>query len=508
MNGVLPDLDEFRKTYEEGRSQLLWLSLAADLQTPVSAYLKLADDDKQASYLLESVEGGTQRGRYSFIACQPDIIWKYEKGQVSINNQALQNPNKFEKSDKQALDSLQEIINAMALEIPAELPPMACTLGGYLAYDCIRLLEDIPDNNEDFMGLPDGIFVRPTLIAVFDNVSDSLFLVTPVFHDKAISAQQAYDAGMERIMQARTKLDVPLKMKEQESQTAQLEVSCNLNDDEYMAMVEQAKDYIAAGDIFQVVLSRQYKIDNFNLPPIALYRSLRRTNPSPYMFYLNFGGFQIVGSSPEILVQLSGKKVTIRPIAGTRKRGSTPAQDEALAQELLSDEKECAEHLMLLDLGRNDCGRVAEIGSVKVTDSFFIERYSHVMHIVSNVEGILNQKSYNAVQALMAGFPAGTVSGAPKIRAMQIIDELESQKRGIYSGCIGHFSAGGDMNSCIALRTAVVKDNCIYIQAGAGIVADSSPESEANECRQKAQAIIMAANQAHRYGLHYNNGNY
>ena len=499
MPAVLPEREDFTACYESGQSQLLWLSLAADLQTPVSVYLRLTGGEPM-SYLLESVEGGAKRGRYSYVACRPDLIWRYQNGEVSVNSDALEDLQAFTKTDSSdPLASLKSILQATQLTIPEPLPPMACALGGYLSYDCIRLAEDIPDNNDDVLGLPDGIFMRPSLIAVFDNVTDTLNLVTPVFYDGGISASEAYNVGLERLLSARALLDGKLEAETQhETSPSNLAITSNVSDDEYMAMVKSAQEYIAAGDIFQVVLSRRYCIKPYTLPPFALYRSLRRTNPSPYMFYLNFGDFQVAGSSPEILVQLSQGKVVVRPIAGTRRRGADSSEDAALAKELLSDEKECCEHLMLLDLGRNDVGRVSEVGSVKVTDSFFIEYYSHVMHIVSNVEGDLDSR-YDAFAALLAGFPAGTVSGAPKIRAMEIIDELESDKRGIYAGCIGHFSAGGDMNTCIALRTAIIKDGEIFIQAGAGIVADSVPASESRECYQKASAIFKAAELAQRY---------
>ena len=266
---------------------------------------------------------------------------------------------------------------------------------------------------------------------------------------------------------------------------------------EYATMVAKAKEYIAAGDAFQIVLAQRFEAP-FKLPAFSLYRALRRTNPSPYLYFLDFGTFAVAGSSPEILVKVAGDTVTIRPIAGTRARGATPHEDKALEAELLADPKECAEHLMLLDLGRNDVGRVASIGSVEVTDRFFVERYSHVMHIVSNVEGKLDPK-YDALDALAAGFPAGTVSGAPKVRAMEIIDELEKEKRGLYAGCVGYFSAAGEMDTCIVLRTALVKDGKMYVQAGAGIVADSNPAAEQQECVNKAKALFRAAEEARRF---------
>ncbi len=341
--------------------------------------------------------------------------------------------------------------------------------------------------------------MRPTIMVIFDAVKDEMTIVTTVRPQKRLSAKTVYSRAIDRLSAVQDKLD---------SQSAHASpvngldgvyasATSNMTPAEYMAMVNRAKDYIGAGDIFQVVLSQRFST-RFDLPPFALYRALRRVNPSPFLYFLNFGDFAISGSSPEILVRVREGKVTIRPIAGTRPRGATPEDDARLAAELLADTKERAEHLMLLDLGRNDVGRVAEIGSVQVTDSFFLEYYSQVMHIVSNVIGQLDKK-HDAIDALMAGFPAGTVSGAPKVRAMQIIDELETEKRGIYAGCIGYFAANGEMDTCIALRTAVVKDGMMHVQAGAGIVADSVPTSEQAECENKARALFRAAEEAVRF---------
>jgi anthranilate synthase component 1 len=341
--------------------------------------------------------------------------------------------------------------------------------------------------------------VRPTLIVVFDAVKDSITVVTPVRPQAGVDAKTALARAAERLSRVIDSLDRPLDKALPDADAGSIEVapSSNTNPADYQAMVRRAKDYIAAGDIFQVVLSQRFEAP-FRLPPFALYRALRRTNPSPYLYYLNFGGFAVAGSSPEILVKVSGRTVTIRPIAGTRPRGATPHEDKALEAELLADPKERAEHLMLLDLGRNDVGRVAKVGTVSVTDQFFIERYSHVMHIVSNVEGEL-APDHDALHALAAGFPAGTVSGAPKVRAMQIIDELEQDKRGLYAGAVGYFSAAGEMDTCIVLRTALIKDGMMYVQAGAGVVADSNPVLEQQECINKAKALFRAAEEAHRF---------
>jgi anthranilate synthase component 1 len=341
--------------------------------------------------------------------------------------------------------------------------------------------------------------VRPTIIVVFDAVKDSITVVTPVRPEKGVDANTALKRAVERLSGVVASLDRPLDMSPGEADAGPLEVppKSNTTPAEYKAMVARAKDYITAGDAFQIVLAQRFEAP-FTLPPFSLYRALRRTNPSPYLYFLDFGGYAIAGSSPEILVKVAGDVVTIRPIAGTRARGATPHEDKALEDELLTDPKERAEHLMLLDLGRNDVGRVAEIGTVTVTDQFFVERYSHVMHIVSNVEGKLSP-GHDALDALAAGFPAGTVSGAPKVRAMQIIDELEKEKRGLYAGAVGYFSAAGEMDTCIVLRTALVKDGVMYVQAGAGIVADSNPDFEQQECINKAKALFRAAEEARRF---------
>jgi anthranilate synthase component 1 len=376
---------------------------------------------------------------------------------------------------------------------------MAAGVFGYLGYDMVRLMEELPPPNPDPIGIPDAVLVRPTIIVVFDAVKDSITVVTPVRPDKGIDAKTALTRAVERLSGVVESLDRPLDMSLAEYDEGPLDVppKSNTTPDEYKAMVAKAKDYITAGDAFQIVLAQRFEAP-FTLPPFSLYRALRRTNPSPYLYFLDFGSFAVAGSSPEILVKVSGDVVTIRPIAGTRHRGASPHEDKALEEELLADPKERAEHLMLLDLGRNDVGRVAQIGSVTVTDQFFVERYSHVMHIVSNVEGKL-RPDRDALDALAAGFPAGTVSGAPKVRAMQIIDELEKEKRGLYAGAVGYFSAAGEMDTCIVLRTALVKDGTMYVQAGAGIVADSEPSFEQQECINKAKALFRAAEEARRF---------
>ena len=473
--------------------------LVADLETPVSAMLKLSRNTRY-SFLLESVEGGAVRGRYSMIGMKPDLIWRVKGTRAAINRKAMHDPGgPFVDDEAEPLHSLRNLLAESHIDLPEDLPPMAAGLFGYMGYDMVRLMEDLPHMNDDALGLPDGLMIRPTIMAIFDAVKDEVTVVTPVYHDPQISARAAYARASERVYTVVDALDHPLDHRAVGDTDAGpiKEPVSNITPDTYKDMVLRAKDYISAGDIFQVVLSQRFEAD-YPLPPFSLYRSLRRVNPSPFLYYLDFDGFSIIGSSPEILVRVRGDDVSVRPIAGTRPRGETPSHDKALGEELLADPKECAEHLMLLDLGRNDCGRVSQIGSVRVTDRFILERYSQVMHIVSNVQGKLDP-AYDAIDAMAAGFPAGTVSGAPKVRAMQIIDELEQLKRGPYAGCVGYFSANGDMDTCIVLRTAIVKDGKMYVQAGAGVVADSVPESEHVECINKAKALFRAAEDAVRF---------
>jgi anthranilate synthase component 1 len=493
-----PVFEDFAARYSSGRPQLVWTKRVADLETPISAMLKLADGRANA-FLLESVEGGAVRGRYSIIGLKPDVIWRCRGDKAEINRNARSDPDAFTPEDRPSLDSLRALIGESRIEVPQGLPPMASGVFGYMGYDMVRLVENLPQQNPDQLGVPDSIFLRPTVIAIFDNVEDIVIVVTPVWPKIGLSARAAYNQAVERIGDVVHDLDrsLPQQRTDLDPLLAVPEPSSNMSPAQYVAMVDKAKEYILAGDIFQVVLSQRFSLP-FTLPPFALYRSLRRLNPSPFLYFLDFGGFSIIGSSPEILVRLRDETVTIRPIAGTRPRGKTPEEDRALAADLLADKKELAEHLMLLDLGRNDVGRVARIGSVKVTERNIIEYYSHVMHIVSNVDGKIDPQ-YDAMNALMAGFPAGTVSGAPKVRAMEIIEELEPEKRGIYGGAIGYFAADGAMDTCIVLRTAIVKDGTMYVQAGAGIVADSVAESEHQECQHKARALMRAAEEAVRF---------
>jgi anthranilate synthase component 1 len=500
-----PPFEVFEPRFRAGEAQCLALRLVADLETPVSAYLKMkALAAGGPSFLLESVEGGAFRGRYSMIGLLPDLTWRCTGSVSEVARGGVP-----ETAAGQPLDTLRALIAESAIPHLDGLPPMASGIFGFLGYDMVRHMERLPAAKPDPIGVPDALMIRPTLLLVFDAVKDEIVVITPVFPKSGAGARAAYEAAGDRLNSAVAALDAPL---EHPGAAADLdarlpETVSNTTPEEYEAMVARAKEYILAGDVFQVVLSQRFSTP-FDLDAFALYRALRRVNPSPYLCYLDFAEFQIVCSSPEILVKVedvvksaksvAGKKVTIRPIAGTRRRGETAAEDKRLEEELLADFKERAEHLMLLDLGRNDVGRVAEIGSVKVTDSFFVERYSQVMHIVSNVEGRLDPR-HDVIDALAAGFPAGTVSGAPKIRAMEIIDELEKDKRGAYAGAIGYFGADGAMDTCIVLRTAVVKDGVMHVQAGAGIVHDSVPASEQAECENKAKALFKAAEEAVRF---------
>ena len=497
---LVPDETTFARNYRAGVAQTLSIRIVADLETPVSVYLKLANSSPY-SFLLESVEGGANRGRYSIIGMDPDLVWRATGDATELNTNPLAKPNAFRPVEKPYFDSLRELLTQSRIELDGDLPPMAAGVFGYLSYDTIRQFEHLPDMNPDAVGTSDAILTRPQLIAIFDSVRDEICMVTPVYPDRDIKPDRAYSRARARLEEAVSRLEKPLEQSAPshhhlDEQDIPEPVS-NTTPQRYAAMVKQAKRYIEAGDIFQVVLSQRFEAP-FELPPFALYRALRRTNPSPFLFYLDFGDFQVVGSSPEILVRMRNNEVTIRPIAGTRYRGRDAQEDAQLAEELVNDPKERAEHLMLLDLGRNDVGRVTVPNTVRVTDSFGLEFYSQVMHIVSNVVGEL-RPDCDAIDALMAGFPAGTVSGAPKVRAMEIIDELEQEKRGIYAGCVGYFSADGEMDTCIALRTAVVKDSTLYAQAGAGIVADSVPKLEQLECKNKARALFRAAEEAIRF---------
>jgi anthranilate synthase component 1 len=518
---MTPSLETFKTQWEQGISQVLHCTVAGDVETPVAAYLKVAAD-KPYNFLFESVEGGKFRGRYSFFGCDPDSLWRCDATQID---------------SAAVIQSLRAFIKDAAFPLPKELPSMAAGVFGFLGYDMVRHIEKLPPQKPDALNIPDAVLLRPSLLGVFDHVAETLQFFAPLYYDKAIAVETAYQQGVAKLKSAVAALQQPLpensyvrashlqrtgplpaqgirsedaKMSripcagrgpEIFEMTPQANINAaasnpptsNFSQSEFEIVVNTLKNYIKAGDIFQGVLSQRFS-QPYHAAPFDLYRALRRLNPSPYLFYLNLGDFQLVGSSPEILVKVTDNTVTIRPIAGTRPRGKTPAEDTALAADLLNDPKERAEHLMLLDLGRNDVGRVATAGSVAVTQQYTIEHYSHVMHIVSQVEGTLG-KNKDALDALWAGFPAGTTSGAPKIRAMEIINDLETVKRSFYAGAVGYFSANGNMDTCIALRTALIKDGTLHVQAGAGIVADSNPTAEYIETCNKAKAILAAAQQ-------------
>jgi anthranilate synthase component 1 len=485
-----------------GRPAIVWRRQIADTETPVSAALKLIEPER-GDYLLESVEGGRTRGRHSMIGLAPDLVFRAHGRAAEINPRWLADRNGFGPCEGDSLAALRALVGRCRMDVPQGLPKALACLVGYFAYETVGLVEDLPRPSPNPLDLPDMLFVRPSLILLFDRLTDELFWVAPIWPDAGGTVEQA----LERIETAQAKLAqaIPPRAPAEAGAQGGADGSVFLPSQEhgltpqlpsgrYGEMVAAAKEYIAAGDIFQVVLAQRFTRP-FPLPPFDLYRALRRVNPSPFLYFLDLPGFALIGSSPEILVRARDGEVTIRPIAGTRPRGKTDAEDAARREELLADPKERAEHLMLLDLGRNDVGRVAAAGTVTVTESYTVELYSHVMHIVSNVTGRLDPAK-DAIDALLGGFPAGTVSGAPKVRACEIIAELEPETRGAYAGGVGYFSPDGSMDSCIVLRTAVVKDGTMHVQAGAGIVADSDPASEQRECEAKAGALFAAAREA------------
>lgn len=491
------DFDAFSAGLSAGRPQVVVRRIIDDLETPVSAYLKLGRDRPYAC-LLESVEGGAVNGRYSILTLDPDVVWRCRANAAEIARGDAIGRSVFTPEPLPALQSLRALIAASRFDLPDDLPPMAAGLFGVFGYDMVRLLEPLGEPNPDPLDLPDAVLTRPALVAIFDSVRHEIVLISAAYPDAAATPRDAFDAAIGRLEAFERALRDPLPVRAAPQETPSPAFTSPVDEEGFGAMVARAKDYIAAGDIFQVVLSHRFSAP-WSDDPFAFYRSLRRQNPSPYLFYLNFDGFQLAGSSPEILVRLKDGEVTIRPLAGTRARGATPEADRALEIELLADPKERAEHLMLLDLGRNDVGRVAAPGTVEVTESFVVERYSQVMHIVSNVRGKADPK-LDAVDTLLAALPAGTLSGAPKVRAMEVIDELESGKRGIgYGGGVGYISAGGEADICITLRTALFADDRIFVQAGAGVVADSDPAAEYAETQHKARAPMRAADEAWRF---------
>ena len=488
------DKELFFKKYNKNIPQIIKHQFIADTETPVSALLKIFNKAKY-SFLLESVEGGEQRGRYSLLGGYPDLIWKVYKGKVTIEK--LNKATDISKlNNKMPIDSLKELLNFSKIKNDTTDVPYP-VLVGYLGYPMIQYMEKISLNNPDTLKIPEAVMIRPKLVAVFDNIKDTINIMASIYPSKNITAIKAFNDAKKIISDVTSKLNKEIKKNIINKKLKnKIKFKSNYTKKEYYQIVNKAKSYIKNGDIFQVVASQRFET-KYELDTNTLYRSLRRLNPSPFLVNLNLNDFGLVASSPEILVRLRDNKITIRPIAGTRKRGKNITEDKKLSKDLLKDKKELAEHLMLLDLGRNDVGRVSSIGSVKVTEKMIIEYYSHVMHIVSNVEGKLNNK-YNAIDALISGFPAGTVSGAPKIRAMEIIEELENTNRSFYGGAMGYFDSNGDMDTCISLRTALIKNKKLYIQAGGGIVYDSDPAKEFQETINKAKALIKAAEDSYK----------
>ena len=494
MTIIFPKKNEFLSKFKKKENQILWTTLKSDLDTPVSTYLKLCEK-KTNSFLLESVQDGTYRGRYSIIGFDPDIIWTCKEG-IAYKKKTIKKNSKFIRDDKKPLLSLQNLISSSKINLPNHLPPMAAGLIGYLGYETIEQYEKLPKRKKNTVNIPDGFFIRPTTLAIFDNIKNEITLISPYWHHNEKKYKTDYKKISSNLKDLKNLINNPLKYKTRKPYKKFIKPKSNIKRNTFLEMVKKAKEYIHEGDIFQVVLSQRFKT-KFLISPFELYRSLRSLNPSPFLFYMHLEeaineDFSIIGSSPEILVKLKNNEITIRPIAGTRKRGKDDKEDIKLKKDLLSDPKEISEHLMLLDLGRNDVGKMSKIDTVKVTEKMKVELYSHVMHIVSNVVGIA-KSTKNIVDILMSGFPAGTVSGAPKIRAMEIINELEPDARGVYAGCVGYFSANGDMETCIALRTAIIKNQEMYVQAGAGIVADSIPEKEYEETLNKSAALFKAA---------------
>lgn len=486
---------EFDLAIKKSGSSVLFKKIPADVITPVLAQLKITKHFPNHHFLFESAENGNNKGRFSVLGFMPDLAWKCTNEKSFINSDFEKNPKKFSEEKGHPLNNLRQLIKKSKIDWNSlnygatRLPSICSGIFGYMAYDMIRLMEKIPNRNlPDEIKIPDSIFIRPQIIVVFDNLFDCALICAPVFKDQK---NKSYASAIKKISIVEEILNKPLKSAPIKAE-AKFKFSSNCSEKEYCAAVEKAKKYITDGDIFQTLPSQRFtsKFDK-KIPEIAFYRALRAVNPSPFLFYFKMDDFVLTGSSPEIMVSLKDKKVTIRPLAGTRKRGKNSAEDKKIAAELLRDEKEVAEHLMLIDLGRHDVGRVSKAGSVVVTEKMTIENYSHVMHISSNVEGILKD-GLDGLDALISGFPAGTVSGAPKIRAMEIIEEIEKVKRSFYAGCVGYFASNGDMETCITLRSALIKDGKIHLQSGAGVVFDSNPKSEYDECVNKAQALIKA----------------
>tara|TARA_B100001057_G_scaffold374367_1_gene378967 strand:+ start:210 stop:1667 length:1458 start_codon:yes stop_codon:yes gene_type:complete len=478
------NFQSFKKNHLKKKSQVLFIDRKClDYKKIENIYNLILS--KKNSFIFESVEKGKNRGRYTIIGYNPDKIWDFKK-----NNLKIFYNKSVKKLKVNPLKYINNLTKNFKIELPKKVPSMSSMLVGYFSYDIIRYIEKIPDNCKDDLKIPDVRILRPKNLIIYDNLKKKVFYLCNVFSDnKILNYHNEYDKIKNEFASLNFYQEISLP-KKFTFKSNRNKIKSNLTKKQFKNKVLKAKKYIKKGDIFQVVLSQRFE-RKFEKKPIEIYNYLRKSNPSPFMFYFNFQDFKILGSSPEILVRLRNNLITVRPIAGTRPRGKNAQQDNKYKNELIKDKKELAEHLMLLDLGRNDVGKVSKIDTVKVTESFKVEKYSHVMHIVSNVEGKFNNK-VSIFEALLAGFPAGTVSGAPKIRAMEIIDELEKNRRNLYAGGIGYFTPNNEFDTCIALRTALIKDNKFYVQAGAGIVADSKPEKEFEETINKAKALLKA----------------
>ena len=478
-------LKQFKINHKKKINQILYLSLDSDGSKEIINLINNFFTEKN-SFVFESVEKGFIKGRYTIFGKNPDKIWEFNN---NVSKIYFNDKVKILKGD--AKKNIENVIESFKFKIPGELPTISSIISGYFSYDIIRYLENIPNKNRDDLKLPDARIIRPRELIIHDNIKKKLYFIINVFCDEKINNYQIrYEKIINQIENLIFLSNYNSPYLDKTNKKVKTKVKSNISKQKFLSNVKKAKKYIKIGDIFQVVLSQRFET-KLSKNPIEIYKKLRKTNPSPFMYFFNFKDFQIIGASPEILVRLRNNKVTIRPIAGTRPRGKNKKQDLFFEKDLLNDKKELSEHLMLLDLGRNDTGKVSKINTVKVTESFSIERYSHVMHIVSNVEGVFNNK-YSKFETMLSGFPAGTVSGAPKIRAMEIIDELETTKRKVYAGGIGYFSANGEFDTCIALRTAVAKNKKFYVQSGAGIVADSKPQNEYLETVNKAKALLKA----------------
>jgi len=479
------NFSNFKFQHKKKENQILFISKKIKDDKEI---LNLIDNFliEKNSFIFESVEKGIIKGRYTIFGKDPDKIWEFNKNNCYIINK--KHKIKIKGAPKNVIEN---IIENFKFKIPRGLPPISSLISGYFSYDAVRYAEKIPNKCKDDLKLPDVRLLRPRTLIIHDNLKKKIFYIINIFSDEKINNyEKKYYEVEQKINNLLVQSTENKNQSKLNNQINKIKVKSNITKDKFLRIINKAKNYIKIGDIFQVVLSQRFEA-KLSKTPLEIYKKLRVTNPSPFMYFFNFSDFQIIGASPEILVRLRDNKITIRPIAGTRPRGKSTKEDNLNAKNLLKDKKELSEHLMLLDLGRNDAGKVSKINSVKVTESFTIEKYSHVMHIVSNVMGIYNKK-YSKFKSLLAGFPAGTVSGAPKIRAMEIIDELESTQRKIYAGGIGYFSANGEFDTCIALRTAVTKNNKFYVQAGAGIVADSIPIKEYEETVNKAKALLNA----------------